>query len=97
MNAQEKIELVYSSGDFSPREKDEIAETLSLVGSIESETGLPLHVLCKALKRGYYEYKYGVVFKHDFPTLSLTLGTIDNNNLSDYGKTWALTKEKLKK
>ena len=82
---------------------DEGFTKLGQLEDIEEELGIDLITLFKALKNGVYVKGLGY-FRYadfDFEGKVIIYGDIDpicgNEFLSDYGKTWALTKEELEK
>lgn len=80
---------------------EQLYEKLARYEDIEEELGIDLITLFEALKYGIYKKGRnnlkGLILYSKMPMLSFYHKTIDAELIEDYGKTWALTREELKK
>lgn len=76
---------------------NDITNKLGKLEDIEQELGIQLEVLFKALKEGFYVRFVGLPARRlpEYSRFDFYNKKIDECNLKDYGKTWALTKEEL--
>ena len=72
-------------------------DKLCAIENIEEELGIPLEVLFKALKEGFYVRFVGLPARRlpEYSRFDFYNKKIDECNIKDYGKTWALTREEL--
>jgi len=82
--------------------QDNIYNKLARLEDIEEELGIELIILFKALKNGVYyrntqrEINYADKVRLSFAYKTLVVDRHTCKYLTDYGKTWALTKGELK-
>lgn len=82
--------------NWSYDEQDAIQQ-LGKLEDLQDELGIPLEVLFKALKEGFYVRFVGLPARRlpEYTRFDFYNKKIDECNIKDYGKTWSLDKKDL--